>query len=79
MLAKTDTNFRNSNIPAMRQMRPKMEKPSNKRSPPKPANVRPMNMSNPLLMIIMRLKNFRCALASALEAVRECMSSAFIA
>lgn len=75
MLAKTDANFRKSKVPAIAQIKPKMENLSIRRSTPKPASVSPRNMSDPLLMIIMRLKNFKCTRASSLDELRELIMS----
>lgn len=75
MLAKTDANFRKSRMPAIAHIRPKIEKLSIRRSTPNPARVRPRNMSSPLLIIIMRLKNFRWSRASVFDELRELIMS----
>lgn len=75
MLAKTEANFRKRSVPAIVQIRPKIENLSISRSTPNPARVIPRNISNPLLMIIMRLKNFRCARASSFDELSELIMS----
>lgn len=78
ILMKTVVNFINSNIPATKQIRPKTEKPSNNLSAPNIVKTKPTNMRTLLLIIIIRLKNFRCARASSFDLLRELIMSRLI-